>query len=112
METFTNQPDYSAQKKLTPRVRKAQFGDGYEQRVADGLNSKLQMWSVTFKRATDEAEAIYDFLEERGAVEAFAWTSPDGYTAAWLCDEHTLTRDNYGWSTVGATFREVPEPIV
>lgn len=112
MEEFTTQPDYSAQKKMAPRVRRAKFGDGYEQRTLDGLNAKLQEWSLSFKSGTTEAETIYTFLTDRGGVEAFKWTTPDGKVAAWVCDEHTLTRDNYGWSTVTAVFREVPEAVV
>ncbi|NMO19953.1 hypothetical protein HPC49_20355 [Pyxidicoccus fallax] len=34
MERFTYTPDYGPQLEVTPRVRKAQFGDGYSQRRA------------------------------------------------------------------------------
>lgn len=112
MDTFTNSPDYSAQKKMTPRVNRAQFGDGYEARSADGLNTKLKTWSVQFKRNVAEAQQIFDFLETQGGVYSFRWTDPDEYEAAWVCDDWTLTRDNFGWSTVSATFREVPEKLV
>ena len=111
MATFTNSPDYSAQKKTTPRVRKAQFGDGYEQRAVDGLNTKMKSWTCSFKRSTEEAASIFEFFQTQGGVYAFNWTDPDGYAAAWICEEWTLTRDNFGWSTVNAVLREVPEEV-
>lgn len=109
MATFTYTPDWNASKKMKPRVNKLQFGDGYEVRQADGLNTKLEAWDLMFKRNTVDAEAIDAFLTARGGVESFNWTNPNGVASVYVCDEWTTTYNDVGWSTVSATFREVPE---
>lgn len=109
MATFTYKPDYSASKQIKPRVTKFQFGDGYEQRQADGLNNKLQEWSVTFKRNNTDMDAIDAFLLARGAVEAFNWTTPKDYAGVFICDDWNNTIEDVGWQSITCTFREVPE---
>jgi phage-related protein len=109
MATFTALPDYSVSIDLVPKVLKAQFGDGYEQRLPDGLNNMLEQWSCTFKRNTDEAKAIYNFLKVRQGVESFNWTTPDEVTKVFVCDKVARTVDECGWQTVNAVLREVPE---
>lgn len=62
---------------ITPRVIKAQFGDGYTQRAVDGLNSQKEMWKFLWKGLTlTERNEILDFFEARGGVEAFNYTPP------------------------------------
>lgn len=81
METFTWTHDRGISAKHTPRVLKAQFGDGYAQRALDGLNAKESTWEVRFaNRSTTEATAILDFLDARQGVEAFLFT-PTGAEA-------------------------------
>jgi len=58
-------------------VNAAKFGDGYEARVALGLNHIARRWVLTFdNRPNASAGAIEEFLTERGAVESFDWTPP------------------------------------
>jgi hypothetical protein len=45
MSTFTDIPG-SAALTTKPRVRTAMFGDGYEQRLADGINNAPRAWSL------------------------------------------------------------------
>jgi phage-related protein len=40
-DTFTYTPQIDPTGTTTLRVRKAQFGDGYMQTVADGINAKV-----------------------------------------------------------------------
>lgn len=111
MTTFTYQPDYSASKTMKPKVDKIQFGDGYSERYSSGLNTKLESWSVTFKRSPSTVIAIDNFLTARGAVEAFNWTTPLGRAATFVCEEWSVSYDSPGWSTLQATFNEVPEVV-
>jgi phage-related protein len=64
---------------VQPRVLVARFGDGYEQRTGDGLNSLVE--NVTLRwdhiRAT-EADPIINFFEARGGIESFFYTLPGG----------------------------------
>ena len=62
---------------MKPRVRKADFGDGYAQRTGDGLNAINRTVEASFAAITDtEAQTILDFLEERKGYLPFRWTLP------------------------------------
>lgn len=57
------------------RVLKTRFGDGYEQRAADGLNPITQSWHLKFDNVdNDIGTEIVNFLKARAGVEAFDWT--------------------------------------
>ncbi|MBR7996712.1 phage tail protein [Burkholderia cenocepacia] len=60
----------------TPVVRAAKFGDGYEQRAADGLNNVASAFSVQFNGSADKISAILAFLRAAGGADAFWWTPP------------------------------------
>ena len=45
-------PDKTMSKSSEPRVLISKFGDGYEQRVTDGINSLEDSYSVQFKSRT------------------------------------------------------------
>ena len=111
MPTFSYAPDYSAQVSIRPRVRTAKFGDGYEQRQADGINTKPQSWSLTFaNRSNTDAAAIMTFLDARGGVEAFDWVPPDSAgTVKAICREWQKTMNRFNLNTITATFEQVFE---
>lgn len=114
MATFTWVPEYPPSEASKPRIRKAQFGDGYEQRIRFGLNSDLKTWQLTFKaRDNTETTAIRNFLQARGGYESFAWTPPLWGAAAgqYVCEEWQITADAYNLNTVTATFRQVAEAV-
>jgi phage-related protein len=72
-------PDRGLKADQQPRVLVAAYGDGYEQRVAAGINNLPESWSLTWKNRTSaEANKIVDFLETQGGVTAFDWY-PTGY---------------------------------
>jgi phage-related protein len=105
MATFTIAPDFGASMSLKPRVLVAQFGDGYAQRVGDGINTRAEEWSLTFSaRTAAEFGAILSFLEARGGVEAFDWTSPRGTVGRWVCAEWGYSPDTAASNTVTARF--------
>ena len=76
MSTFTATPS-SAALTVKPRQRIARFGDGYEQRVTDGINAAPRTWSLSFTQPRSEAEAILAFFDAQGAA-SFDWTPPHG----------------------------------
>lgn len=49
MAEFTYCPFLGANVTKTPRVRTTQFGDGYMQRVGDGINTAPREWQLQFK---------------------------------------------------------------
>jgi len=109
MASLVASPDYSAAKIQKQRIIKHRFGDGYEVRRPDGLNTKLKEWSLTFRRDIDFITSLDTFLNARGGVESFNWTDPNGYAAVWVCEEHSEVFDEIAWHTITCTFREVPE---
>ena len=71
-------PDKQLTRKSTPKVLLATFGDGYEQRVADGINSVKETYSLSFRTRT--AETIDDMareLENNKGIANFTLTLPD-----------------------------------
>ncbi|MCE2910216.1 MAG: phage tail protein [Burkholderiaceae bacterium] len=108
MATFTIAPDFSSPMSKQPRVLTAQFGDGYQQRVGDGINIAPEEWSLRFSTRTPaERDAILAFLEARNGVESFDWTSPRGTVGKFICPTWSYTPDNAATNTVTATFRQV-----
>jgi phage-related protein len=76
MATFTWTPSFGSPESSQPKVLEADFGDGYSQRVRMGLNSDPKTWDLRFdNRADAERDQIRNFLEARGGVEAFDWTT-------------------------------------
>lgn len=56
--------DRGVSRKPTFRILRQQFGDGYEQRLLDGINTKNEQYSVSFNnRSPEEVYTIADFLD-------------------------------------------------
>ena len=106
MATFTYYPQ-TANRTMKPRVRVASFGDGYEQRVGDGINNAPRSWQLTFTRPVAEADLILAFLAARNGSEAFDWTDPDGTAAKWVCREWSHSILTRSAKSISATFEQV-----
>lgn len=108
MATFTWIPSNGSSVSRTPKVNRAKFGDGYEQRSLNGINTNPRMWQVMFSsRETAEADQIASFLNARGGVESFDWTPSDGVAGKFLCVSWTDAYDSAGYRSINATFEEV-----
>ncbi len=107
------EPDYGLNAAPTFRVLRAQFGDGYEQRSPDGLNSVRRSWTVTWSViGAEEKDALMSFLTQMGGVQSFFWTMPDTLEMVRVtCDDPTATYDSFSNHTVTGTFREVFEIV-
>lgn len=92
----------------------AQFGDGYSQAAADGINNKKQSWSVRI-RGTDGASCVPTadmlaaeaFLDEHAGWKSFEWTTPRGYTGLFRCDNYGIQSEGGEVYTFNAQFYEV-----
>lgn len=75
--TLPYPPDNALELDKEPKVRVAQYGDGYEQRLAAGINNDLQKWAVTYDmKNAATAEGAFAFFESLGGEFAFQWTPP------------------------------------
>jgi hypothetical protein len=71
METlpYCPKPNYTVSNE--PKIKKMDFGDGYQQRRADGLNPLLRKFSVTFNLRNPQAVKLAQFLAKHKGVTAF-----------------------------------------
>ena len=110
-------PDRNLTKTSKPRVLKATFGDGYEQRLIDGINNIVQSFSISFNnREKEEIDDIIAFFDSKNGVTAFNYTYPDTNAAGGertvkvVCEDYNLTYTNSEFYGCTATFRRVYEP--
>lgn len=109
-------PDKGLGRQSQPRVRIAKFGDGYEQRIADGINPIEETFNVTFNNRTEaEIDDITGYLASLGGVSSFNFTFPDNNGAGGettikvVCDNYAQTYTYDGHPSASATFRRVYE---
>lgn len=107
---FTWHPDTAWQADTEPKVRTANFGDGYSQRVKDGINNAMEQWSVRFTGTVERLGEINDFLKARGGADTFAWTTPEGDAIYAYCPSWQRTREKGVLVSVSAKFVQVPSP--
>ena len=63
------QPGYSVDEE--PKRKVLNFGNGYQQRMEDGIKTLLRKYSVTFKAKNKESAQFRNFMKEHGGVRAF-----------------------------------------
>lgn len=110
METFSYRASSVTQRKK-PRVTIAAFGDGYEQRQADGLHPNLMEFDLMFESVSQAVgDAIEVFLDARGSVESFNWTPPKKSVGIYVCDTWDRRWNSVveGESTISGHFKQVP----
>lgn len=108
---FFFQPSYGISTAVEPKVQIIKFGDGYEQRVQDGINNSLLKLSVSFNSRTSmETAAILNFLKERSAVESFLFTPPEPYAILrnFVCRSWNHTIVFFDNNDITTTFEQVP----
>lgn len=106
METFTWAPKVEPVGTVEFRLRTAQFGDGYQQQVADGLNNKSQSWPLTFVGDEALVRAIAGFLDRHGGARSFQWTPPLGEPGLYRCKGYQPTPRGAGLYSLTATFEQ------
>jgi phage-related protein len=97
-----------------PRVLKAQYGDGYEQRVIDGNANALLTFDVTFtNRSRADLLVIESFLNALNGVDAFLWTPPPPFIITWfVCDKWQWVYSDSLVIGIAATFEERTGPQI
>ena len=108
-------PDKGLSRQSTPRVLKVQFGDGYEQRIAEGLNSSQENYQISYSnRPKAEIDDIAAFMDDKKGVTSFNYVIPDTNnggetTIKVVCDQYNLVYVSDSSYTFTATFRRVYE---
>ena len=71
-------PDKTLARTQAPRVRTQKFGDGYEQRLTEGINNINDSFTLSFvNKPKLDADDLYAFFETQAGVTAFDFTYPD-----------------------------------
>lgn len=92
------------------RTIKSQFGDGFGQRTPDGLNSRVEMWNLTWENITSSDKAtLIAVFDAAGSSEYMTWTTPDGLAGKWIIGENGYTKNTKGGSvwTVSVSLEQV-----
>lgn len=103
-------PDIPVVEKDEWRLKKAQFGDGYQQRTLDGINALNRTWTLTWYNRTEAVTlAILSYLANRNAA-SFPFYDPASMTT-WnvFCDTWSVSwnlrrRSNNNYGTITADF--------
>lgn len=109
-------PDFDPAPGLTkssaPKVRKVQFGDGFETRLTFGLHQNPKTYNLTFNVSESESDTIEAFLDARAADNAnFTYTPPGESSASkFVCENWSKSIPFQDRATIQVTFREVFEP--
>ena len=97
----------------TPTIHSISFGDGFEQRIANGINNLPQTMAVTFNtRPKAEIDDLVAFFESLGGVSKFQMTIDDtngAETIKVVCKTWNQTWDYDNFYSLSATFERVYE---
>lgn len=108
-------PAHNFATKAAPRVRKVAFGDGYEQRSPDGINTLMKEWNMVFQnRLLTDINTMTNFLEARKGTTSFTFI-PVGESTTYkvVCEEWQKdtvlydTTNTKGYGSLSVTFRQV-----
>ena len=97
----------------TPRIHALSFGDGYEQRIADGINTLDQTMNVSFStRPKADIDDLVAFFDGLGGVTKFEMTIDDcngDETIKVTCKSWSQTWAYDNFYSLSATFQRCYE---
>tara|TARA_B100000427_G_scaffold273882_1_gene241794 strand:- start:2102 stop:2668 length:567 start_codon:yes stop_codon:yes gene_type:complete len=106
-------PSYNLNTSHNPRSNTLVFGNGYEQRMPDGIHTSLIKLDVSFDmRSESETRAILHFLKTRRSTESFIIKNlppiyaDAGYKKLFICPTFSSSFTFHNNYTVKATFVE------
>ena len=102
-------PFYGSAPQKSFRTLSADFGDGYSQRLGDGLNTTIETWNLKWSvLTTAEKDVIVNFLDEREGYKAFNYTMPTESTSKkWICKSYKAEPLQPGLFSITASFERV-----
>jgi phage-related protein len=110
MDTFTWSPLIGTQGTGTLRVLSAQFGDGYMQSVADGINNEVQSWPLQFRGDATYIMPILTFIRQHAGYKSFLWTPPLDIERAFKVASYDLTAIQADRYTLAVTLQQDFKP--
>ena len=112
MATFPiSSPVYNTRFNTKPKIKVLSFGDGFEQRLTEGLNQRPLTASLTFELSQTDADTAITFLNARiddGA--SFDYTLPsESSSRKFVCDSFPRAIPFLNRVRLSCVFREVFE---
>jgi len=114
---FFWKPSYNIEAISKPRVKINQFGNGYQQRISDGININLIEFNIIFENRSElETVSILHFLQQMSTKQSFIYNMPTIYsksnsnlTTMFICPEWNASFVSYNNYSIKANFTEVPK---
>ncbi len=102
-------PSYACVLEEKPRVLAVAFGDGYSQRMADGINHIAAQWKLTWNAVTPaDADTLCDYFRATGGTDAVTWTPPRESTEKkWIVTQWTRSPVQPGHDRITAVLKQV-----
>lgn len=108
-DRFTWRPVRQSNAQSEGAVRRAQFGDGYTQSSADGINPSAVRWDMQFIGRKAEMKPLIEFLRSH-VGKSFIWNDPMIGDAFFYCDSPTYLNNGADVYTVTGTFQQTFQP--
>ena len=109
---FHFKPSYGYNVDVEGSLKTIKYGEGYEQRIPDGINNILLKIDLVFDlRGSNETQAISHFLEKRCSLgESFVFTplAPFNLAKLFYCRNFAVDNPFFENFTIKARFEEVP----
>jgi len=102
-------PSYGASVTQQPRIQEIQFGDGYKQRIADGVHNNLLELNLGFNnKSQKEATAIVHFLSSKEGHQPFYFKAIAPYSVIkkFVCTNWSTVMEYEDNHNVALTFEE------
>ena len=108
METFTWRTETGTNGAGEFKTDSAQFGDGYSQDTATGLNPERQTWPVSVSGYQSKLQVVVDFI--RANFNGFLWTPPFGVQGQYKCTRWNLSPNGGDHWTLSMQFEQTYRP--
>ena len=113
--SLTVVPDKGMTRNAQQKTRVIKFGDGYEQRLAKGINPSRRTFSLNFEnRSNTVTNNILNFLSSatggNNGAKSFNWSPPLGATGKWICQDPSVEIVAHDLNNIDLVFKEVFEP--
>ena len=103
-ETFKWQYERDVDTTIEYRVIETQFGDGYKQTSADGINTKNESYTIKVHGRENDIKEIMAFFDAHGGWKSFFWTPPLKTIGLYTCTDPKPTPQGGGLYTISGTF--------
>lgn len=103
-ETFRWRAERGIDPTIKFRTIKTQFGDGYVQESADGINTKDEEYPIKVHAREDEAKLIMAFFDRHQGFKSFFWTPPLGKLGLYKCNNPKPVAQGGGLYSITGTF--------